>query len=159
MKKIVLLYITCLFITGASAQSVTVINGTNVWSIPTLSSTITKAGKDYEHIETSSTAQTLLRVNSLLVWTVSAHMSTTSNWDSALKLFVQRTGNGTGLAILSGGTTYMQLTSSPQQFFSGALNLGGNRDNIPIQYKIEGLSVTLPVKTYTATITYTISGI
>nr|WP_295922676.1 hypothetical protein [uncultured Dyadobacter sp.] len=158
MKKIVLFYITCLFVTGASAQSVTVINGTNVWSIPTLSSTITKAGKNYEHIETSSASQTLIRVTSLLIWTVSAHMST-SNWDSSLKLSVQRTGNGTGLAILSGGTTYMQLTSSPQQFFSGALNLGGNRDNIPIQYKIEGLSVTLPVKTYTTTITYTISGI
>ncbi|SEJ05412.1 hypothetical protein SAMN05216327_105498 [Dyadobacter sp. SG02] len=158
MRYIIAFCITCLGSFAACAQTVTINSGTT-WSIPSLSSTITKAGKNYEHIETSSASQTLLKVNALIGWTLTAHLSTTSNWDSSLKLYVQRTGNGTGIAILSGGTTYMQLTTTPQVFFTGLLNLLAHRDNIPIQYKIEGLSVMLPVKTYTATITYTISGL
>jgi len=151
----------CIAVLGtfaASAQTISINSGTT-WSIPSLSSTITKAGKNYEHIETSSASQTLLKVNAVLAWSISAHLSTTSNWDSSLKLSVQRTGNGTGIAILTGGTTYIQLTSHPQTFFNGLLNLTASRDNIPIQYKIEGLSVTLPVKTYTTTVTYTVSGL
>lgn len=143
------------------AQNISISNGAtgSSWSIPALSSPITKAGKNYEHIETSPASLTLLKVNSLLGWTVSAHISVSSNWDPALKVFVRRTGDGTGGAIISGGTSYIQLTSSSQQFFSGLLGLGVSRDNIPIQYKIEGLTVLLPVKTYSATIQYTISGL
>lgn len=158
MRYIIAFYIAALSIFTASAQTIS-INGGTTWSIPTLSSTITKAGKNYEHIETSGTSQTLLKVNAVLAWSITAHLSTTSNWDSSLKLSVQRTGNGTGIAILTGGTTYIQLTSTPQAFFSGLLNLTASRDNIPIQYKIEGLSVMLPVKTYTTTVTYTVSGL
>lgn len=158
MRYMIAFYIACLSTFAVSAQTITINSGTT-WSIPSLSSTITKAGKNYEHIETSSASQTLFKVNALLAWSITAHLSTTSNWDSSLKLYVQRTGNGTGIAILSGGTTYIQLTSTPQLFFSGLLNLFAHRDNIPVQYKIEGLSVMLPVKTYTTTVTYTISGL
>ncbi len=158
MRYLITFCMACLSAFAASAQTISINSGTT-WSIPSLSSTITKAGKNYEHIETSSASQTTLKVNALIGWSITAHLSATSNWDPSLKLSVQRTGNGTGIAILSGGTTYIQLTSSPQPFFSGLLNLLAHRDNIPIQYKIEGLSVMLPVKTYTATVTYTISGL
>lgn len=158
MKYIIAFWIACLSAPTASAQTIS-INSGSTWSVSTLSSTITKAGKNYEHIETSSASQTLFKVNALLAWSISAHLSSTSNWDSSLKLYVQRTGNGTGIAIVTGGTTYIQLTSTPQLFFSGLLNVLAHRDNIPVQYKIEGLSVMLPVKTYTTTITYTISGL
>lgn len=158
MRHIITFCIACLSALAVSAQTLS-INSGSTWSVSTLSSTISKAGKNYEHIETSSTSQTLFKVNALLAWSISAHLSSTSNWDSSLKLYVQRTGNGTGIAIVTGGTTYMQLTSTPQLFFSGLLNVLAHRDNIPVQYKIEGLSVMLPVKTYTTTITYTISGL
>jgi len=158
MRYIIAFCIACMSTFACRAQTI-VINSGNTWSIPSLSATITKAGKNYEHIETSGASHTLLKVNAIVGWSISAHLSTTSNWDSSLKLYVQRTGNGTGIAILSGGTTYIQLTSTPQVFFTGLLNLTASRDNIPIQYKIEGLSVTLPVKTYTTTVTYTVSGL
>ena len=154
MRYIINFCIACLSAFAASAQTIS-INSGNTWSVPTLSSTITKAGKNYEHVETSSASQTLFKVNALLAWSISAHLSSTSNWDSSLKLYVQRTGSGTGIAIVTGGTTYMQLTTTPQLFFSGLLNVLAHRDNIPVQYKIEGLSV-MP---YTTTITYTISGL
>lgn len=158
MRYIIAFYIACLSASAASAQTLSINSGTT-WSVSSLSSTVTKAGKNYEHVETSSASQTLFKVNAALAWSIYAHLSNTSNWDSSLKLYAQRTGNGTGIAILTGGTSYIQLTSSPQLFFSGLLNLFAHRDNIPVQYKIEGLSVMLPVKTYTATITYTISGL
>lgn len=158
MKYVITFCIACLSALAVSAQTIS-INSGSTWSVSTLSSTITKAGKNYEHIETSSASQTLFKVNALLAWSISAHLSSTSNWDSSLKLYVQRTGNGTGIAIVTGGTTYIQLTSTPQLFFSGLLNVLAHRDNIPVQYKIEGLSVMLPVKAYTTTITYTISGL
>lgn len=158
MRYLIALYIACLGGFAVSAQTLSINSGTT-WSVSSLSSTITKAGKNYEHIETSSASQTLFRVNAAIAWSITAHLSTTSNWDSSLKLYVQRTGNGTGIAIVTGGTTYMQLTATPQLFFSGLLNVFANRDNIPVQYKIEGLSVMLPVKTYTTTVTYTISGL
>lgn len=158
MKYLILFCMACLTARLAPAQTISIKGGAS-WSIPSVSSVITKAGKNYEHSETSSASHTLLKVNSLLLWNITAHLSTTSNWDPALKLSVVRTGNGTGIAILTGGTTYLQLTSTPQTFFSGLLNLTAHRDDIPIQYKIEGLSVTLPVKTYTTTVMYTISGL
>lgn len=158
MRYFIAFCIACLSTFACCAQTISINSGTT-WSIPSPSPTITKAGKNYEHIETSIASQTMLKVNALLGWTVRAHLSTTSNWDPSLKLYVQRTGNGTGIAILSGGTTYIQLTSTPQTFFNGLLNILAHRDNIPIQYKIEGLSVMLPVKTYTTTVTYTISGL
>ncbi|KAA0992840.1 hypothetical protein [Dyadobacter aurulentus] len=135
------------------------INSGNTWTLPSPSVLVTTAGKNYEHIETSPTSQTLIRVTSLLLWSVSVQMTNTSNWDPSLKLFVRRTGDGTGSAILGGSNNYIQLTTANQAFFWGLLSLGFNRDNVPVQYKIEGLSVTLPVKTYTTTIQYTITGL
>ncbi|WP_221392215.1 hypothetical protein [Dyadobacter sp. NIV53] len=161
MKKYIPFFLLALISFVTSAQSITVTNGAggSTWSVPALSSVITKGGKNYEHIETSAASHTLLKVNSLLVWGVSVQQSGISNWDPALKISVRRTGDGTGGAIIGGGAAYIQLTTSSQAFFSGLLGLGFSRDNVPIQYKIEGLSVLLPVKTYTTTIIYTISGL
>ena len=160
MKKYILFLVVILMNSFAYAQ-ITITNGAAgaTWTVPTLSSTITHAGKNYEHVESSGASHTLLKVNAVLVWAVSVSQTNTSNWDAGLKLYVRRTGDGTGGAILLGGTTYIQLTAANQGFFSGLLGLGFSRDNVPVQYKIEGLSVLLPVKTYTTTILYTISGL
>ncbi|TLV03873.1 hypothetical protein [Dyadobacter luticola] len=161
MKKAILTGFLWLCSLGVFSQSITISNSSTggTWSVPTLSSTITSAGKNYEHTETTGASHTLIKINSLVVWTVSVSMSTTSNWNSALKLSVRRTGDGTGLVTISGGTNYILLSSTPQFFFNGLLGLGFGRDNVPVQYKIEGLSVTLPVKTYTTTVLYTITGL
>lgn len=162
MKGVIFFCMVQMLVTAVSGQTISVSNGASgsTWSVPVLSSTISKAGKNYEHSETSSASHTLLKVSAVVVWSVHVHQSVTSNWDPSLKLSVQRTGSGTGVAILSGGTSYIQLSGTSQPFFSGLLTLfSGNRDNIPIQYQISGLSVALPVKTYTTTVTYTISGL
>jgi len=145
----------------SQTTSVAITNGSMgaTWSIPTLSSTITKAGKNYEHVETSALSHTYLKVTSIAFWNVSVQQTVSSNWDPSLKLFVRRSGDGTGLVTISGGTAFLPVTSGNTLFFSGLLGLGFGRENIPVQYKIEGLSVLLPVKTYTTTIVFTISGL
>ena len=162
MKKLAFITLMLFLAERGFGQSLSIANlplGAT-WTVSTLTSSVTKAGKDYVvYGETSLVAQTTLKINALLFWTVNVQLSTTANWHSGLKIYVIRTGNGTGGAILDGGLTYKEVTTMPQAFFSGNLGLGYARDNVPIQYKIEGMSVMLPAKTYTTTIQYTVSGI
>src|SRR5690606_8536742 len=92
---------------------------------------------------------------------------------SGVILSARRTGDGSGYLLgllpapeLFGNYSgvpknqYLILTISDQTFFSFSallsLNLGRVL-GIPIQYKLEGLSVLLPVDTYSVTVTYTVS--
>jgi hypothetical protein len=82
-----------------------------------------------------------------------------TDWNSNLSLWVQRTGNGTGgfLGSIAGGLAFIQLTTTPQLLYSGNIGFAAGRNNVPIQYQIRGLSVLIPVKTYTITVVYTVS--
>ena len=84
-------------------------------------------------------------------WTVYIQGSF-SNWHSDLSLDIMRTSNGTGPGTISGGTSWLQVTSSSQQFFIGSKR----RDNVYVQCRLNGMSVQIPPDTYTATVIYTI---
>ena len=160
MKTFALICIAALLSCAAKAQLTASMSITGTtWSVNPLSSTITNAGRNYTHSESSGTGQTLISANALVGWQVSVQLSVTSGWDPSLKLYVKRTGNGNGGAVITDGTTDILLTNVPQKFFSGLLGIGFARTNVPVQYRIDGLSVLLPVKTYTATVLYTISGL
>lgn len=161
MRYLQILFLVFVTRPAALAQTLTINNGTAGanWTLSAPSSAITAAGKNYEHVETTIASHTLLKVNAALVWSVTIQQSGTSNWDPALKIFVRRSGDGTGGAILTGNTNYIQLSTSAQSLVGGLLGLGFSREDIPIQYKIEGLSVLLPVKTYTTTLLFTVSGL
>ena len=129
------------------------------WAVPA-PTTITKAGKDYDVTSVlSGVSHTTLKVNALLYWEIAVHQSVSANWHPSLKIYVQRTGVGTGGALLDGGGTPQLVTTSPTLFFKGLLGLSFARDQVPVQYRIDGISVMLPVKTYTTTIQYTVSGL
>lgn len=164
MKKYLYIFLLLFVSFCIRAQTTTLAVTGQDFNVTSLSSAslITKAGKNYETtaLESSATNQTYIKVSALLGWTISVRQTTTANWDPALKISVRRTGDGTGTAIIGGGTAYQLVTSSTAtSFFSGLLNLTSNRDAIPIQYKIEGFSVLLPVKQYSTTIQYTVSGL
>lgn len=142
----------------ASAQTLSV-SGSWVVSVP--ASTITEAGSDYTQAISSSDNQSLISLvpgtnngqNKNGTW----HMVISKedgDWDSRLTILARRTGTGIPLASnnsITGGTSYMAISSSYSVFFSGR----GAYNNIPIQYQVFGLSVLLPVKAYTTTIVYT----
>jgi hypothetical protein len=146
----------------SNAQSITASPG---WSYSVTSGTVSEAGSDYSISPTSSTNQTLVSITGLAVfgdtYTVSVN-KLDSDWNNSLSLQVIRTGAGTaggfGGGSITGGLSYITLTNINQVFFSGTTGfLSGSRNNVPIQYRITGASVLLPVKTYTTTIVYTFS--
>ncbi|MCR9286388.1 MAG: hypothetical protein NXI23_03255 [Bacteroidetes bacterium] len=78
------------------------------------------------------------------------------DWHSDIQLYARRTGNGNPFFLygnIIGGTSYQQLNTSNQIFFSG----NRSRLDIPIQYEIRNVSVLIPAKTYETTIIYTVT--
>jgi hypothetical protein len=164
MQRLVIMFILlrgCFF---TAAQTITASPG---WSQSVPANTITEAGNNYTSPITSATNQTLVSFSLPsglfgTTYTVSIH-KIDATWHTNLSLWAQRTGTGTGGGLfatgtIAGGTSYIQLTNSPQVFFSGATGiLSSGRSNIPIQYQVQGVSVLLPVRTYTTTVVYTVS--
>ena len=76
-----------------------------------------------------------------------------SGWNAAFQLFIRRTNNGTsGNGSVSGGTAYLQITTTSQTFVTGQ----GDRRGITLQERLDGVSVSVPPATYTTTIQYTV---
>ena len=77
------------------------------------------------------------------------------NWHPSLDFYVRRTGNGNGAATstITGGTSYLLLSTFDQVFFTGFRR----RLDVPIQYRIEGISLTIPSGNYSTNIIYTVT--
>lgn len=159
-----LLFILVLSALESKSQSISV-SGT--WYPSISASNITEAGSDYAagYNVSSNANQSLVAItmpgsgffNVLDNWRVDISKSDLT-WNSSLILEVQRTGNGTGTrwwfwsSSITGGTGYQTISNLPSPFFSG----NGNYTNIPMRYKLSGLSVLIPVGTYTTNVVYTL---
>ena len=101
----------------------------------------------------SSSGQGTLGISNTLTgsWTVKARKNDV-NWPSGVNIAVKRTGGGSGFCTISGGTSYLTLTTADQTLFSGSLN----RSGIPLQLKTEGLSVSHAPNTYSLNAIYTL---
>ncbi len=122
-----------------------------------------RTGLDYESSDlTISRTQGNLTIsiansNGCSNWQLSVS-NTPITWNSNLRLWVNKTDDGStsasGASIYPSGTTaYQEVTSIPQTFFSGVKD----RLSVQISYKVSGMSVLLPVQTYSTTVYYTIS--
>jgi hypothetical protein len=145
---------------GFNARSQT-ISATPGWNYIVPSGTITEAGTNYSISPESAVNQTLISMAGFPIfetYAVTVHKSDT-DWNSGLTLQVQRTGTGTTgfFGSTNGGAAYITLTNSPQAFFNGNIGFANTKNNVPIQYRIQGASVLLPVKSYTTTVVYTVS--
>jgi hypothetical protein len=123
---------------------------------------ITEAGNNYTSTITSAANQSRITVSVglalLTTWEVFVHKEDVT-WNSNLTVWIRKTGDGTGIltpvlgTISPNGTTsFMQLAVSNQSIFSGF----SNRFDVPIQYEIRGVSVLIPVSTYSCTIVFTV---
>jgi hypothetical protein len=77
---------------------------------------------------------------------------TDTKWHEDFALYVKRTGSGTGGGSITGGTEYQEVTTSDSAFFAGS----GDRTDIPLQLKLEGVSVHVPPDSYSTAVTYTV---
>lgn len=73
-------------------------------------------------------------------------------WPNGVSLSVRRTGEGSGGGTITGGDSYISVTRRDVVFFEGT----GDKTAIPVQYKISGMSVSVPPDTYSTTLTFTV---
>lgn len=73
-------------------------------------------------------------------------------WNDLMQVSARRTSGGTGGGSVTGGQTYIQVTTSDQQFFTGT----GNRSGVRIQLRVTGVSLLIPPSQYSTTIQYTV---
>lgn len=78
-------------------------------------------------------------------------------WDDDLKLEAKRTGKGhksrrNGKSNLHGGSNYQVITNNGIEFFKGK----GEFENIPINLKLSGFSVTMGAKDFETNIVFTV---
>jgi hypothetical protein len=151
MFKLIITILTFFLSLDLQAQTLTV---TGNWSLSISASSLTEAGSDFAGTYTSASNQTYIDIDDKkknYSWQIDVRKSDI-NWNPSLLLSVRRTGNGnhSGQAP-SGGTTLIQLSNSNQEFFRG------RKDNfdIPIEYRLSGVSVTIPSQSYSTTVIYT----
>ncbi|MFN4084567.1 MAG: hypothetical protein ACK4LB_01420 [Spirosomataceae bacterium] len=131
------------------------------WTTTVPSSEIRDAGINYSTpIFESSSNQVVFSITGGTLVNYNVQVSRVdSDWSNQLTIFVRRTGTGTGgtLGTINGGTNYQQVSTLPQNFINGSLGLSGTRSNVPVQFRVEGISVLLPSKTYATSIVFTLT--
>ena len=75
-----------------------------------------------------------------------------SVWAAGVTLSARRTTEGSGSGTISGGGGWLAVTGSSHTLFSGT----GDRINVGVQLKLEGLSVTHAPDAYATTVTYSV---
>jgi hypothetical protein len=158
MKRYFMIIMMLMDVYSMDAQSISIQSGGSVWTESVPANTITQAGADYTTYVTSATNASLLNASPLILNYQVAVKRQDTLWDSRLQLYVRKTGDGTGTLSSvspSGVGSYIQINTTNSNFFTGTLS----RTGVPVQYEIRGISVLIPVRTYTTTITYTISGL
>jgi hypothetical protein len=83
-------------------------------------------------------------------WRIDVNKSDVS-WDGSITISVKRTSDGTGGAI-AGGTSYLEIVDSAQQFFTGIEDITG----IDLQYKVDNISIGIDPGNYNTVIVYTV---
>ncbi|MDQ7826692.1 MAG: hypothetical protein RDV48_28070 [Candidatus Eremiobacteraeota bacterium] len=132
-----------------------------VYAVPTISSTSSGwtrtidstdlqsgAGSEINQIIDSATNQTLVVISGCKNKWDNYRVDVRYTYGGTLpfQIWIKRTGTGTGSngTAVSGGDTFLLVTTSDQTFFNG----NGDRNNIPIQYEIQGCELTDGTGTY-----------
>lgn len=140
---------------------------TSNWTLsPSL---LIEAGTDYPSEFLSAANEVRLNVTVPLLLAsgnVTVHQQSTSTWHENLKLSIKRTGNGdvSGLCVLCSiagdQSSFFTISTNPinlvQIYAVASIAI---YTNIPFQLKLTGVSVTIPAKTYTTNLVYTIGPI
>lgn len=113
------------------------------------------AGSDLTSQYENSSGTTTLRIFNTGgisgAWRILARRSD-GTWHGNFVLSVRRTTNGNGQGNVTGGTSYIPLTTLDTEIFSG----NGNVNNISVQYKLTGMSKNVPPNTYSSSIIFTL---
>lgn len=140
----------------ALAQKGPTVSGT--WNYSLSASSITEAGTDFYGTYESASNQLIFNKNKTKNqkpnWVVQVKKSDIL-WHTNLKMWIRRTGNGSGVqnSSISNGSNYQEVQNSNIQFFDGYEEV----NEIPIQLKISGVSVIIPVNSYYTLLIFTVT--
>ena len=116
---------------------------------------VSGAGSDLIDIYESATNATVLTISGCVDnndnWRVDVKR-TDGTWHGNFTFYVKRTSDGEGGGSISGGLSYIGVTTTDTQFFIGA----GNRNSINLQYKLTGMSINVSPTNYNTAITFTV---
>jgi hypothetical protein len=118
---------------------------------------VSGAGSDLIDTYESATDATSMTISNCVGgdtdnWRLDVRRINDPGWHGDFTLSVKRTSDGEGTGSISGGSAYIEITTTDTQLFSGA----GDRSNISIQYKLTGMSINVLPNTYSETITFTV---
>lgn len=121
---------------------------------------ISEAGNDYPIHYESLSSQTLLTINPKNM-IKDIYVYVTRNdivWNSSLTLKIRHTSTNMNIR---GGVDYQTITnvtppSSVPNLVAELFTYSGTAISVPLQYEITGISVLLPVDSYSTIITYTV---
>jgi hypothetical protein len=120
---------------------------------------VSGAGSDLVDTYESATDATTMTISNCTGdtdnWRLDVRRIDEGGWHGDFTLFVKRTSDGEGNGSISGGLSYIEITTTDAQLFSGA----GDRSNISIQYKLTGMSITVLPDTYSKTVVFTVADI
>lgn len=116
---------------------------------------ISGAGSELQSTHVSGSSEVALEVSatssSTDSWRIDIRRAD-SVWDPAIKLWVRRTGGGSGTGSIADGLSWIEVGSTDTAFFSGQ----GNRTGVPIQLRITGVSLSISPDAYLRTVHYTL---
>lgn len=119
----------------------------------TSSDLISGAGTDLKNTYESASNQIDVDISGL--WSHTHAISVykvDSSWNSNLHLYVRRTATGTAGSEVWNGTSYQEVTSTATEFFRADLD----SYNIKLQFELTGMSIHIPIGTYSTTVYLTI---
>ena len=156
--KILFFIINFFIVVTCFGQKITV-NGN--WKLKLKATEIIEAGNDYKGTHLSKRNQSKITVTSHPKskyfdlygrYKVFVHKED-NEWHPQLKIQVKRTAKGiSGNNNINSGLVFQTITNHSSFF----LNTTGKHVKIPIQYRIKGISVLLPVKKYSTQIIFTV---
>ena len=155
MKKIFWLIFPCIVFVFGQAFAAVTISSTGGWNQTVGAVNLSAgAGSDLNPTYTSANNATLIDIKVTggdNNWRVDVS-KTDGTWDSNFRLYVLRTGAGSGGGSISGGTSYIEVTAITTAFFNGSKT----RSNVPVQYQLQGMSLNVSPNTYNTSVTYTV---
>ena len=149
--------LTCLFALSSSfICSAIDISSTGDWSLSIgASDLVSGAGSDLQGYYESGIGLISIDITGTSgasdAWRVDIN-KTDGTWHANLHLSAYRTGAGSGLGSISGGTSYQEIANTYLSFFNGS----GDRSGITVRLRLGGVSVQVPPATYSATVTFTV---
>jgi hypothetical protein len=145
-----------LLLTGIKAQAIDIAAAGGWNESVDQSDLISGPGSELIQVYESAAGGTVLDVSSCIDdsdnWRIDVRRIDDGSWPGDLVLYLRRTSDGSGGGSISGGLSYVEVSTTDTELFSGT----GNRTGINLQYRLTGMSTSVSPDDYSQTMVFTL---